>query len=236
MKTFGEFQEAAVAIKALPYAVKALTKIAPKLKTFTKFSTAIPVGLGIAGALKSKKEDEDDVVNRPIEPNKPTPKDGESWTGGIGGRPTRNLSGRYKTYKPKKDQYDKDIKDFNDKLMKDRKDALDTSKIDDNPEARAQIKDMLNKKTSDQAKKVKKINVNNYSDAMKKWEKGGKKGNKPKLEDFLEQAMAAPTNSVGGGQIAGTVEAGDDPPKKKKKKKTYAYGGTGSRKMWMNNK
>ena len=48
--------------------------------------------------------------------------------------------------------------------------------------------------------------------------------------------MAAPTNSVGGGQIAGTVEAGDDPPKKKKKKKTYAYGGRGSRKMWMNNK
>ena len=49
-----------------------------------------------------------------------------------------------------------------------------------------------------------------------------------------EEVMAAPTNSVGGGQIAGTVEAGDDPPKKKKK--TYAYGGRGSRKMWMNNK
>ena len=48
--------------------------------------------------------------------------------------------------------------------------------------------------------------------------------------------MAAPTNSVGGGQSAGTTEAGDDPPKKKKKKKTYAYGGRGSRKMWMNNK
>ena len=57
--------------------------------------------------------------------------------------------------------------------------------------------------------------------------------------DFYEEAMAAPTNSVGGGRIAGTVEAGDDPPvkkKKKKKKKTYAYGGRGSRKMWMNNK
>jgi hypothetical protein len=47
-----------------------------------------------------------------------------------------------------------------------------------------------------------------------------------------------PTNNVGGGQIAGTVEAGDDPPvkKKKKKKKKYIYGGRGSRKMWMNNK
>ena len=51
----------------------------------------------------------------------------------------------------------------------------------------------------------------------------------------IEEVMAAPTNNVGGGQIAGTVEAGDDPPKKKKKKKkkTYAYGGRGSRKMWM---
>ena len=49
--------------------------------------------------------------------------------------------------------------------------------------------------------------------------------------DFYEEAIA---NSVGGGQIAGTVEAGDDPPAKKKKR--YIYGGAGSRKMWMNNK
>ena len=45
-------------------------------------------------------------------------------------------------------------------------------------------------------------------------------------------------NNVGDGKIAGTVEAGDDPPvkkkkKSKKKKKKYAYGGRGSRKMWM---
>ena len=52
--------------------------------------------------------------------------------------------------------------------------------------------------------------------------------------DFYEEAMAAPTNSVGGGQIAGTVEAGDNPPVRKKKR--YIYGGAGSRKMWMNNK
>jgi|TARA_E500000318_G_scaffold108706_1_gene120104 hypothetical protein len=43
----------------------------------------------------------------------------------------------------------------------------------------------------------------------------------------------APANSVGGGHIAGTVEAGDDPPVKKKKK--YIYGGIGSRKFWMQN-
>ena len=52
--------------------------------------------------------------------------------------------------------------------------------------------------------------------------------------DTNEEVMAAPTNSVGGGQIAGTVEAGDNPPVKKKKR--YIYGGKGSRKMWMNDK
>jgi hypothetical protein len=63
-----------------------------------------------------------------------------------------------------------------------------------------------------------------------------RKVKKDPTEKFAtEEAMAAPTNSVGGGQIAGTVEAGDEPPVKKKKK-TYAYGGRGSRKMWMNNK
>ena len=43
-----------------------------------------------------------------------------------------------------------------------------------------------------------------------------------------EEAVA-PTNNVGDGKIAGTVEAGDDPPVKKKKKKCkkkrYIYGG-----------
>ena len=49
-----------------------------------------------------------------------------------------------------------------------------------------------------------------------------------------EAAMAAPTNNVGGGQIAGTREAGDDLPVKKKKR--YIYNGRGSRKMWLANK
>ena len=49
-----------------------------------------------------------------------------------------------------------------------------------------------------------------------------------------EAVMAAPTNNVGGGKIAGTREAGDDPPVRKKKK--YIYGGRGSRKMWLTNK
>ena len=50
-----------------------------------------------------------------------------------------------------------------------------------------------------------------------------------------ETVAAVPANNVGGGKIAGTIEAGDDPPMKKKKKK-YIYGGRGSRKMWLANK
>ena len=46
-------------------------------------------------------------------------------------------------------------------------------------------------------------------------------------------AISGPTNNVGSGNIAGTVEAGDDPPPKKKpwnKGKKYMKG---SRKMWL---
>ena len=48
--------------------------------------------------------------------------------------------------------------------------------------------------------------------------------------DFYEELMA---NNASSGNIAGLPP--DNPPVKRKKK-TYAYGGTGSRKMWMNNK
>ena len=55
--------------------------------------------------------------------------------------------------------------------------------------------------------------------------------------EVIQDEFSVPTNNVGDGQIAGTVEAGDDPPVKKKKKKgkkkRYIYGGRGSRKMWM---
>ena len=41
-----------------------------------------------------------------------------------------------------------------------------------------------------------------------------------------------PTNNVGSGKIAGTVEAGDDPPVRRRKRK-YISGGRGSRKIWL---
>ena len=48
---------------------------------------------------------------------------------------------------------------------------------------------------------------------------------------FQEQVSAAPTNNVGSGHIAGTVEAGDDPPVRLKKRKKYIYM-KGIRKTW----
>ena len=41
-----------------------------------------------------------------------------------------------------------------------------------------------------------------------------------------------PVNNVGGGNIAGTVEAGDDPPVRKKKRYIYQKG---VRKLWKQN-
>jgi len=51
-----------------------------------------------------------------------------------------------------------------------------------------------------------------------------------------EQAIAAPTNNVGDGRIAGTPDAGDDPPvKKNKKRKPTPVGRYGSRRAWLDN-
>jgi len=61
------------------------------------------------------------------------------------------------------------------------------------------------------------------------------------IRHLNEEAVAAPTMSLGAGQIAGTKEAGDDPPVYKGKKKKYNEFPTiigrgkfpGARKRWM---
>ena len=52
------------------------------------------------------------------------------------------------------------------------------------------------------------------------------------IRSLNEEGMVtgAPTNSLAGGKIAGTVEAGDNPPVRKKNK--YIYG-AGFRKNWL---
>ena len=148
-KSFKHFTELAATSldEALPLAIPA--GIAAVAKTAAVVKAAAPyvaTAIGAGGMIynMSKKKDE---VKRPKDPVKPTPKDGESWTGGIEGRPTRNLSGRYKTYKKNQQK----LKDFNDKLttsspgVEYKKQPKTNIKKGDNPEERANIRDMIKK-------------------------------------------------------------------------------------------
>ena len=242
MKTFSKFNkelnEAVVALKALPYAAKAFTKVAPmvapKAKTFAKFATSVPVGLGIANVLQSKKVSDmsdDEIENsRTIDPLN------------IGKNPRRK-----KRKIPRGEQRLRDrennVRD-NDMIRAREGEIEKQNKMIDNYEI---IKQELQKRLDKGAEgKFRRGYSGKFqqsdSDLKKKIDEIGKKiKDKKNLQDSYvseEGAMAVPTNNVGGGQIAGTVEAGDDPPVKKKKdrKKRYIYGGRGSRKMWMKNK
>ena len=228
MKTFGEFQEAAAAVKALPTIVKAFTKVAPmvapKLKTFAKFSTAVPVGLTAAGTIMQIKNPKRSV-----------------YTG------TRKSQKKERV----KTQSNKKTVEVAKDLGLDLTDPRQRRKAQSRAIARGLKKQnktnkKINPETGDVIKpryntKLKGIQIHPKKGEAEATEKLIDKINNPNYLEKVrrnvrkEEAMAAPTNSVGGGQIAGTVEAGDNPPVKKKKK-TYAYGGRGSRKMWMNNK
>ena len=105
-----------------------------------------------------------------------------------------------------------------------------------NPNKKRKISDM-ERKLND---RLNKQNNNNQRTGGQTFDTKGLDLNKkskiitPKNGQVIQDEFSAPTNNVGGGQIAGTVEAGDNPPVKKKKR--YIYGGKGSRKMWLNNK
>ena len=60
---------------------------------------------------------------------------------------------------------------------------------------------------------------------------------KKKIDRIIESVRhhlyeEMPTMAMGHGQIAGSVEAGDNPPVRKRKRK-HIYGGRGSRKFWL---
>ena len=73
--------------------------------------------------------------------------------------------------------------------------------------------------------------IQSQADTKQKMKKANQPYIEPKKGEIIQDEFSAPTNNVGDGKIAGTVEAGDNPPVKKKKR--YIYGGTGSRKRWM---
>ena len=207
MKTFNQFQEAAFAIPAAGVASKVLP--------------AAVATVGAIGTFLQAKKKGKDLIK---------PKKGES-------EKTKKLIDKYKktakVIKPKEGEIAKQ-RELLSKLEK----RVTKPKKGEKKEASKTVKDFLKarKKEGETMYKLKQdaeIADKGPGDLLP----AAKKTYLDKLLRNLrkEEAMVAPTNNVGGGQIAGTVEAGDNPPVKKKRK-TYAYGGRGSRKIWMNNK
>ena len=198
------------------------------------------------------------ITNTPINPvtNKPFKLLKSPRTGKSGRIQFKNFKGEYtdlpsKPYNPLDPNTFRPITTKSGSLKKASKSGLkkDLKKIDD-----ADNINLLQPGEADILKKMRKAQYDkqfnlNTKAAIEKLKREypflGKPKKKPKPDSYIdpydgkeydipEEVMAAPTNSVGGGQIAGTVEAGDNPPVRKKKR--YIYGGRGSRKMWMNNK
>ena len=219
MKTFAEFQEAAFAIpaaagvvsKVLPAAVAtygAYKTVKDTLPTFMQIKN--PKRSVYTGTRKSQKKE-----RVPTQSNKKTVEVAKDLGLDLTDpRQRRKAQSRaIARGLKKKNKTNKKINTKTDDVVKSRYNTKDQT-------IKFEPKEGEVKKTQEL---IDKLNNPNYFDKIMR-------------NIRKEEVMAAPTNSVGGGQIAGTVEAGDDPPKKKKKKKTYAYGGRGSRKMWMNNK
>ena len=208
MKTFAEFQEGVAAL-----ALKGGSKLIPTLMT----------GIGAAGTIMQIKNPKRSV-----------------YTG------TRKSQYQKKERIPtKSDDKTADIAREKDLDLTDPRQRRKAASLANKRNKTNKTNKKINPKTGDIVKprydtKLKGIRVDAKKGEAEETEKLIDKINNPTYLEKIrrnirkEEAMAAPTNNVGGGQIAGTVEAGDDPPVKKKKR--YIYGGTGSRKMWMNNK
>ena len=199
--------------------------VAPKLKTFAKFSTAVPVGLTAAGILQASKKGDNIRIRS--------------------GKFGTDLRGRARITSRKDESKTADIAREKDLDLTDPRQRRRAASLANKRNKTNKTNKKINPKTGDFVKprydtKLQNIRVEPKKGELEASEKLVDKINNPTYLEKIrrnirkEEVMAAPTNSVGGGQIAGTVEAGDDPPKKKCK--TYAYGGRGSRKMWMNNK
>ena len=205
MKTFAEFQEAALAI---PAAAGVASKVLP----------AAVATVGAIGTFLQAKKKGKDLIK---------PKKGEA-------KKTKKLIDKYKKtakiIKPKEGEIAKQ-RELLSKIEK----RITKPKKGEKKEAKKTVKNFIKarKKEGETMYKLKQdaeIADKGPGDLLP----AAKKTYLDKLLRNLRKEEVTIANSLGGGNIAGTVEAGDDPPVKKKKK--YIYGGRGSRKMWMNNK
>ena len=194
---------------AASLAIKGGSKLLPKLMT----------GIGAVGTIMQATKKDDDIIK---------PKSGEV-------KKTKKLIDVYKKtgkkIKPKEGEVTKQRE-----LVSKAEKQVTKPKSGEKKDASKTVKDFL------KARKIEGKTMMKNKEDMEILKKGpgdlvpkARKTYLDKLLRNLRKEEVAIANSMGGGGIAGSVEAGDEPPVKKKKK-TYAYGGTGSRKMWMNNK
>ena len=227
MKSFSEFQEGVASL-----AIKGGSKLIPALMT----------GIGAAGTImQSKKKDKDVNI---------TPRGLKNLENAVfRGKTGRKLDGEILKRREQKDEMKGVIKPKEGEITKQRELVSKAEKEVTKPKSGEKQKA---KKVVDTFKKVRKIEgktmMRNKED-MEILKKGpgdlvpkARKTYLDKLLKNLRKEEVAIANSMSGGGIAGSVEAGHEPPVEKnkrgsgmknRKKKTYAYGGRGSRKMWM---
>ena len=187
------------------------------IKGGSKLIPALMTGIGAAGTImQATKKDNDDVIK---------PKSGEV-------KKTKKLIDVYKKtgkkIKPKEGEVTKQRE-----LVSKAEKQITKPKKGEKKEASKTIKDFL------KARKIEGRTMMKNKEDMELMKKGPgdlvPKARRDYLKNLLKNLRkeeVAIANSMSGGGIAGSVEAGDEPPVNKKKK-TYAYGGRGSRKMWM---
>ena len=156
-------------------------------------------------------------------------------------RKTEELIGKYKAtnkvIKPKEGEVTKQRE-----LLKNVEKKITKPKKGEKKEAKKTVKDFLKARNKEgetmyklkQDAEIADKGPGDLLPAAKKSYLEKLRSNLRKPENQFHTEDAIPTNNASSGNIAGLPP--DSPPVKKKKKKTYAYGGRGSRKMWMNNK
>ena len=236
MKTFKQFQEAAFAIPAAAgIASKVLPAAAATIGAIGTYLQARRIKRSRENPIESRKnKDKTTSVAKDLGLDLTDPRQRRKAQSRAVARGLKKTGKTNKTINPKTDE-----------LVKSRYGKIsDTDKIMPKPGEAQKAKELIDKynKRGRPRKGSSPYRKNIRPDILDDISKKTPPQNQFNSYNPLKEE--APTNNVGGGQIAGTVEAGDDPPvkkgrkKKKSKKKRYIYGGTGSRKMWMkkNNK
>ena len=200
MKTFSEFQEAALAI---PAAAGVISKVLP--------AAAATIG----------------AVGTYLQARKYKTRNNPSGRVGIGKNDKRKIGNMEKEYHKKERK--KEVKQSNhsdDMIVAKQGEAQKQNKLIDK-----YIKKLKSRKPFDPVKSEPTIKPPTLTGRVDKT-KGAPTPKRTTFKKANQFEDVVPTNNASGDAIAGLPP--DNPPVKRKKR--YIYGGTGSRKMWMNNK